>query len=200
VAEAVDLPELPMPLAWLREPEAWSSDGGALTIGAGGRTDWFVDPGGAESVLDAPALIGLPPDRDFTLAARVRVDAAATFDAGVLFVHADDRTWAKLCLERSPQGELMIVSVVTRGVSDDCNSQPCDGGEAWLRVARLGEAFAFHASAVGERWELVRYFALAPNEVSVGFEAQSPTGAGCIATFAEISYEGRRLADLRDGS
>src|ERR1044071_3017232 len=104
-AETVDLPALPMGLRWRRQPEAWSSEGGTLTIRAGARTDWFADPAGAEPVLNAPALAGRAPDRDFTLAARVRVDAEATFDAGVLFVHADDRTWAKLCLERSPQGE-----------------------------------------------------------------------------------------------
>jgi uncharacterized protein len=199
-AEAVDLPALPMPLEWLREPESWSSEGGALTIAAGPRTDWFVDPGGAEPVLNAPALVGIPPDRDFTLAARVRVDAAATFDAGVLLVHRDDRTWAKLCLERSPEGEPTIVSVVTRGVSDDCNSWTCERGEAWLRVARLGDAFALHASADGGRWELVRYFGLPPGEVRLGFEVQSPTGAGCRATFAALAYEAGRLASLRDGS
>jgi regulation of enolase protein 1 (concanavalin A-like superfamily) len=80
------------------------------------------------------------------------MDGASTFDAGVLFVHADDTTWAKLCLELSPQGQPMIVSVVTRDVSDDCNSHPLEGAESWLRVARLSSAFAFHVSRDGERW------------------------------------------------
>src|SRR2546421_645033 len=81
-----------------------------------------------------------------TILARVRIDGTSTFDAGVLFIHADDTTWAKLCLELSPLAEPMIVSVVTRGVSDDCNSQTIEGKEAWLRVARRDGAFAFHAS------------------------------------------------------
>ena len=94
----------------------------------------------------------------------------------------------------------MVVSVVTRGVSDDCNSHTIEGGEAWLRVARVDGAFAFHASADGRHWQLVRHFALTAGDVQVGFEAQSPTGSGCTATFSGFAYARRRLADLRDGS
>jgi hypothetical protein len=171
-----------------------------LTIRAGAKTDWFVDPAGAEPVTDAPALVGRPPDEDFTLLARVRIHAASTFDAGVLFVHADERAWAKLCLERSPQGTPMIVSVVTRDVSDDCNSEAVEDQLTWLRLAKLGSAFAFHASDDGLSWRLVRYFALPTHDVAVGFEAQCPTGPGCTATFDQIAYTAGRLGDLRDGS
>ena len=57
----------------------------------------------------------------------------ATYDAGVLTLRRRDDLWAKLCFERSPQGEPMVVSVVTRGVSDDCNSFVVDGRSVWLR-------------------------------------------------------------------
>jgi regulation of enolase protein 1 (concanavalin A-like superfamily) len=159
------IPSLPMGFSWLRPPLDWSLDGGAPRIGAGPKTDWFADPAGGVPVLNAPALVGRPPDEDFTLLARVRIDAASTFDAGVLFVHGDDKTWAKHCLELSPQGQPMIVSVVTRGVSDDCNSQTVEGGEVWLRLARANGVFAFHVSRDGERWELVRFFALPVRDI-----------------------------------
>ena len=77
-------------------------DGGQLTIEAGAETDWFADPAGGEPVVNAPALVGRPPDEEFTLWARVRVDAASAFDAGALFIYCDDTMWAKLCLELSP--------------------------------------------------------------------------------------------------
>jgi len=198
--EGVTVAALPMALSWLRPPASWSSEGGELKIGAGPSTDWFANPAGGTPVLNAPVLVGRPPDEHFTLLARVRIDGASTFDAGVLFIHADDTTWAKLCLEVSPQGQPMIVSVVTRRVSDDCNSQAVEGNEAWLRVARVSGAFAFHASADGERWELVRFFALPAHDVDVGFAAQSPTGVGCSASFRDLAYVNRRLGDLRDGS
>jgi regulation of enolase protein 1 (concanavalin A-like superfamily) len=198
--EGVTIPALPMRLSWLRPPATWSLEVGELRIGAGPKTDWFADPAGGAPVLNAPALVGRPPDEDFTLLARVRIGGASMFDAGVLFIHADDKTWAKLCLELSPAGQPMIVSVVTRGVSDDCNSQTVEDNEAWLRVARLNGALAFHTSLDGERWELVRSFALPARDLDVGFSAQSPTGGGCTASFREVAYANRRLADLRDGT
>jgi regulation of enolase protein 1 (concanavalin A-like superfamily) len=199
VAEGVELPPLPISFSWLRQPASWRLDGGRLRIEAGAKTDCFADPAGGRPVSNAPALVGRPPDGDFTLLARVRIDAMSTFDAGALFVYGDDGLWAKLCLELSPQGRPMIVSVVTRGVSDDCNSQTVESGEAWLRLARIDGAIAFHASREGERWELVRHFALPADDIEVGFEAQSPTGLGCNATFSEIAYASGRLPELRGG-
>jgi hypothetical protein len=133
--------------------------------------------------------------------ARVEVDFAATFDAGVLVVRAGELTWAKLCFELSPEAEPTIVSVVTRGVSDDCNSVVVDGNAVWLRISRLGAAFAFHASTDGAHWRLVRHFALAAGETpAVGFLSQSPLGDGCSTRFDEISFESRRLDDMRSGA
>ena len=117
----------------------------------------------------------------------------------MLVVHESDGVWAKLCFEYSPQREPMVVSVVTRGVSDDCNSFVVDGASVWLRVARVGSAFAFHASTDGSNWSFIRHFALEGGEPSVGFAAQSPTGEGCAVTFEQIAYEAARLGDLRSG-
>jgi regulation of enolase protein 1 (concanavalin A-like superfamily) len=76
-----------------------------------------------------------------------------------------------------------------------------DGPSVWLRVARIGIAFAFHASTDGRQWRLVRHFALdgAP-EPSAGFLAQSPTGEGCAVAFEHISYRADTLGDLRSGA
>jgi uncharacterized protein len=171
-----------------------------MTIAAGPRTDLFVDPGGGEAALNAPMLLGAT-EGDFLLSARVRADLRATFDAGALMLHSGERTWAKLALERSPQGEAMIVSVVTRVVSDDANGPVVVGDSVWLRVARIGGTCALHSSSDGQRWDLVRHFALeAPAGLAAGFLAQSPTGDGCTATFDDVRFDRRTLADLRDGS
>jgi len=204
--QSVTVPALPMPLHWQSPPLGWRvADGGALTITAGARSDLFVDPQGTAAALNAPCLVGRPTG-DFLLRARVTVDFAATYDAGVLLLWEHERVWAKLCFEYSPQRQPMVVSVVTRGVSDDCNSFEVDGHQVWLRVARLGPAFAFHASTDGSFWQLVRYFALdagvgarAGAAPAVGFLAQSPTGEGCSVTFADIGFRPERLRDLRSG-
>lgn len=192
------LPELR--LRRLGEPARAEVRDGALELAAGPRTDWFVDPRGETApVGNAPALVGAPSG-DFTLAARVTVEFASTYDAGALVLFGHERSWAKLAFEFSPQREPMIVSVVTRDLSDDCNSFVVDGNSAWLRVSRIGRTFAFHASTDGSWWQLVRHFALEPgDELLAGFEAQSPLGEGCTAFFGDIRYETRTLPDIRSG-
>jgi regulation of enolase protein 1 (concanavalin A-like superfamily) len=195
----VELSSLPFSPRWLGAPLTWSADGDTLTIAAGPRTDWFVHPGTREAKLDAPAFVG-PTAGDFLLSARVEVDFASRFDAGVLALWRDEQTWAKLCLEYSPDGEAMVVSVVTRSTSDDCNSSIVAGNSVWLRIARIGREFAFHTSTDRTAWRLVRHFALTDDdEIEVGFLAQSPTGEGCTARFSEIRFSATTLADLRSG-
>jgi regulation of enolase protein 1 (concanavalin A-like superfamily) len=195
------LADLPMALEWQVEPLDWTvGRDGSLSIVAGARTDLFADPAGGPTALGAPRIVGAV-EGDFQLSARVRADLQATFDAGALVLHAADHMWVKLALERSPQGEAMIVSVVTRGVSDDANGRVVSGDAVWLRVARMGPACALHASDDGERWEIVRHFALdAPDGLAAGFLAQSPTGDGCTATFDDVRFVAEPLAQLRDGS
>jgi regulation of enolase protein 1 (concanavalin A-like superfamily) len=95
----------------------------------------------------------------------------------------------------------MIVSVVTHGASDDANGFVVDGTQVWLRVSRLGPAFAFHASTDGAAWHLIRHFPLDVGpQASLGFLAQSPTGAGCTVTFDDIRVAPVRLSDLRSGA
>ncbi len=170
----------------------------ATALTAGPRTDLFVPPGGGAPTLNAPMQIA-ETSGDFLLAATIRVRLEAIFDAGALLLWRDEETWAKLALERSPAGRPTVVSVVTRGRSDDCNSVTLRGGEARLRVARLGEECAFHLFA-GGRWELVRHFSLGDGPLSAGFLAQSPTGQGCSASFEDVSFETRRLDDVRSGA
>jgi regulation of enolase protein 1 (concanavalin A-like superfamily) len=189
---------LPFPTRWLVEPIASSQEGPKLLIETGPRTDMFVSPQGDAPALNAPALVRAV-EGDFTLSARVQVAFASAFDAGVLLLYGDESRWAKLCFEYSPQGEPMIVSVITRGVSDDANGAVVDGDTVWLRIARIGSAYAFHFSSDGATWSFARHFAL-DGELEVGFEAQSPTGEGCVVRFDEIRFEQRTLGDLRDGS
>jgi regulation of enolase protein 1 (concanavalin A-like superfamily) len=197
----ISLTSMPMPLRWGAEPVRCETDGGRrVRIATGARTDLFVDPGGDHVLLNAPRLLGTPPDGDFVLSARVTVEFAGTYDAGVLLLWADESRWAKVCFERSPAGTNMIVSVVNRRCSDDANGYVVDGSTTWLRVARLGRAFAFHASSDGEHWNFVRYFDLGTESVQVGLEVQAPVGDGCAATFEDIEFASRRLTDLRDGS
>jgi uncharacterized protein len=194
------LAALPMELRPVGDA-AWAASGEQLSVHAGARTDWFVAPGDdAATTMNAPALVG-EIGGDYTLSARVAVEFRSTFDAGALVVYGGADRWGKLAFEYSPAREPMVVSVVTRGRSDDANAFTVDGGAIRLRIARLGSAYAFHASTDGTSWQLVRHFTLGDGpEPAVGFEAQSPLGDGCTAVFDEIDFTRERLAELRDGS
>lgn len=197
---SVTLPALPAPLRWLGTPARWALEGdSAFTATSGGKTDWFIDPEVSVRVHNAPALL-FTAGSPCQLSARVTVEAEATFDAGVLTVRQSEDTWAKLCFERSPQGQLMIVSVVTRGVSDDCNSIPVDGSTVYLRLSKLEQSYAFHYSLDGAAWHMVRFFSLGgQREAEIGFLVQSPTGDGCTVTFTDIAYKPEKLLNLRSG-
>lgn len=197
----LNVPGVPFPLSPVG---AWQLvETGTVTGTAAPHTDLFIDPGGSnQSTLNAATLLGVPPEGDFQFSARVTVDFAATFDAGVLLLWSDDRHWGKLCFEFSPAGEPMVVSVVTRGVSDDANGFVVSGRSLWLRVSRIDQAYAYHASTDGKSWQMIRFFRVGDETAGdrIGFEAQSPTGDGSVVTFEDIRFVPERLGDLRDGS
>ena len=187
-------------LRWLHEPATAAVTGGQLSLRAGASTDWVTSPLTGDRSLNAPALV-FPAADDYILSARVAVSFAATFDAGVLVAYQDEQTWAKLCFEYSPQRRPMVVSVVTRGESDDCNSVELDRDWVYLRLARNGPAFILHYSMDGHYWHFVRLFALglAGTPTKTGFLAQSPFGEGVTVRFSEFGYEQRVIADIRSG-
>lgn len=191
-------------LGWVVDPpQPATVTGTAVAFAAGPRTDLFSDPAGAEPQAGAPLLLGRHPG-DVRLSARVTAPLSATFDAVALVVWASPESWGKLALEYSPQRETTIVSVVTRGVSDDANSFAVPESHAWLRIARAGETIAFHASVDGLWWSLIRVFTLpGAAEASFGFLVQSPTGAGLEGRFDQIEWQAGALdlgEQLRDGS
>lgn len=189
---------------------SWNVDpttGSVTTVGLPGA-DIFTDPGGADSQVtsatlhNAATLLTPAPDGDFQLSARVTVDFQEKFDAGVLFLRHDEKTWAKLCFEFSHENDPMVVTAVNHGVSDDANAFVVDGRTIHLRISRKGRVLAHHASHDGKTWVFVRAFAFesvdAPLEV--GFEAQSPNGQGCAVTFEDLRLTTTSISDFRDGS
>lgn len=196
------IPSIPGKMQWTHPPVDWQTEDGALSATTGPVTDLFTSPGGDAPVNNSPRLLAQVAG-DFMLSARVIVDFRAKFDAGVLILYAGPGQWAKLCFEFSPLDEPTVVSVVTRGLSDDCNSVVMPSKQVYLRVARMGDAFGFHYSADGAYWHMVRFFSLGEvgkgEEIGVGFSVQSPTGEGCTAVFDRIEFAQRTLTDMRSG-
>jgi regulation of enolase protein 1 (concanavalin A-like superfamily) len=196
-----EIPLVPLRFRWDVFPAAPPHvDEGSLGFSSPARTDLFADPSGPAPVLDAPRALS-PVTGDFQLVARVTAELRELFDAGALLLWCAAERWAKLALERSPERKPTIVSVVTRGTSDDCNSCALEHPASWLRISRLGAACAFHVSDDGTTWRLIRHFAIAGWEpLSAGFLVQSPRGRGTAAAFSEVRFLPVALEDLRSGA
>src|SRR5690606_8569945 len=92
------IPDIPAPQHWHNAPRSWNwSADNQLTIEAGERTDWFIDPQGAVETGNAPALL-FSVHEPAMLTAKVSVHFASTYDAGALVVHHAPNVWGKLAL------------------------------------------------------------------------------------------------------
>lgn len=204
--DEVQLPGFPR-LRWTHgagDHEVSVDDGASvLTLRARPGVDWSNSSSEADLVIatDATALVFAAPAQ-FRLSARVRVlGGRTTYDAGALVVWADERHWAKLCFEQSPQGQPMVVSVVTNTWSDDVNSSDVDDQAVHLRVSTHGSALTFHCSSDGRLWRFVRQFRLQTwQPLLIGFMSQAPLGQECVARFDRLEFTAEPLADPRDQS
>lgn len=200
--DVIRIPGLP-DLSWTSTTgtAAFDAEAGALSLTSEAEVDWSNSSLGGPQELGATALAFDAPER-FTLSARISVlSERSTFDAGALALWVDGDHWAKLCFEQSPQGQAMVVSVVTNTWSDDVNSTIVTADSVWMRVSRLDDAWAFHSSTDGVTWDFVRVFRLhADAPVRVGFLSQAPLGPPCEARFDDITLGAEPPQDLRDGS
>jgi len=193
----VSIPGLPGTLNWQNTPRSWNLDTkNVLTISSNLKTDWFVDPFDATVANTAPILL-FTPASDYVLSARVTVKFATKWDAGALMLMGDDHHWAKLSFEFSPDSKPTLVTVVTRGLSDDCNSMNLPQDSVYLRIAKSGRTYVFYFSTDGQNWQILRTFSLDTElPVRVGFESQSPAGSGAVAQFSAITYDPHRIGNI----
>jgi len=191
------IPGLPGPLTWQNAPRAWNIDSkNVLTISSNPKTDWFVDPFDGTVAKTAPILL-FTPGPDYVLSVRVAVQFTTKWDAGALMLWGDDHHWAKLSYEFSPDQKPTLVTVVTRGLSDDCNSLSLTGDSVYLRIAKSGNTYVFYFAIDGKNWQILRTFSLDTDlPIRAGFESQSPEGSGAIAKFSAITYDPHRISNI----
>ncbi len=191
------IPGLPGTLTWQNSPHSWQLDyKNVLTISAEAKTDWFVDPFDDTVAKNAPILL-FTPDPDYVLSTRVALKFVNKWDAGALMLWGDDHHWAKLSFEFSPGKKPTLVTVVTRGLSDDCNSKELRSDSVYLRIAKSGTTYVFYFSTDARNWQILRTFSLDTDlPIRVGFEAQSPAGSGAVVKFSAITYDSHRIGNI----
>jgi hypothetical protein len=184
---------LPKTFQWRNSPVDWGTKDGVLTIKSAAKTDWYVAAIDGNPSASSPILL-FPAGKDFWFSAKVTVDFKAQFDAGALVVYADEKNWVKFAFESQNGKTGSIVSVVTRGLSDDNTGTAIEDNSVYLKVSKTGQAIFLYFSIDGRKWNLTRAFNLGPErQLQFGFSAQSPTGAGSTATFSEIHYKPEAL-------
>lgn len=185
-------------MKWLNEPPEWGFNDAGLTIIPRASSDFFRPYDGPPK--DNCCLLYKEITGDFTVAAQVTAHLVDFGDAAALTVRANEIQWAKLCLERSPIGEVSLVSVVTNPWSDDSNGEIVTSSECYLRLTRKGNVFGMHYSLDGTKWRFVRAFALEiPHRVMVGIHAQAPFTPGCRVVFGSLTISPEPVADFRSG-
>ena len=191
----VHMATIPVPLYWQNQPLSYSGKGNQLLIVAGEKTDMFRDPNVTYNTDNAPKLLFQPAD-NFVLTASIQHAFASKWDGGALVLIEDSLNWIKFCFEKDYTGANRVVSVVTKDISDDCNSIQITGNKVFYKMAKADNVITLYVSSDGKKWLLVRHLQFNNRiPVKVGFLAQSPTGKKCSVRFANINYQATKISD-----
>lgn len=193
--DSVHIAAIPRAMGWENIPQAFSVGKKDLTIEAGEKTDMFRDPNVTYDTDNAPKLL-FTAHHDFVLSASIEHSFANKWDGGAIVIKQDSLQWIKFCFERDYTGARRVVSVVTKNISDDCNSVEINGNKVFYKVAKAGNVITLYYSLNGTKWFLVRHFQFdTEKKLAVGFLAQSPIGKTCKVTFGNITYVAKKIKD-----
>ncbi len=196
--DTLTITAIPHPLRWENKPVSFSIIKNKVVIKAGAKTDMFRDPNVTYNTDNAPKLV-FKTSEDFVLISRIEHGFKSKWDGGAFVLKYDSLNWVKFCFEKDYTGARRVVSVVTKDVSDDCNSVTIPSNFVWFKMAKAGNVITLYYSIEGSKWTLVRHFQFEPREVMVGFLAQSPTGSACEVSFSSIQYKQVTIKDPYKG-
>ena len=197
--DSLQIHSIPHSLFWENRPLRYSIRTDTLVIQAGEKTDMFRDPNVTYNTDNAPKLM-FQADENFVLTASIEHAFANQWDGGALVIWQDSLNWIKFCFEKDYTGARRVVSVVTKNISDDCNSVEIQGNKVFYKVAKAGNVITLYFSKEGIHWFLVRHLQFDLRKgYRVGFLAQSPTGKQCEVRFSNIMYTKKKIRDPYEG-
>ncbi len=195
----VSISAIPHKLFWENTPKSFSVNKDQIVIEAGKKTDMFRDPNVSYNTDNAPKLL-FEADDNFVLTASVEHAFTNKWDGGAILIKQDSLNWIKFCFEKDYTGAKRVVSVVTKGISDDCNSIEMNSSKVYYKVAKADNVITLYSSPDGVRWLLIRHLQFDTSKgFKVGFLAQSPTGDRCEVTFSDIVYMIKKIKDPYSG-
>lgn len=179
-------------------------EGNTLRFRANEKADFFCDPDEKISNNTAPILLKeIDNTKPFTLTAKVTpgFNATGTFNAGVLYVYANDTFWQKLCFEQDERGNYRVVTVRTQGTSDDNNHDIISQGTVYLRIFSDTRTMASYYSLDKRNWVMVRlYKNNYPDRVFIGISNQCPQDKSSYSLFEELTLTTDHVDNIRMGN
>ena len=186
---------IPYVLSWTNNPLSYHIGPGSILIKAGAKTDMFRDPNVTYNTDNAPRL-SFTTDKNFVLTVAIHHDFISKWDGGAIVLETDKMNWIKFCFEKDYTGLHRVVSVVTHGISDDCNSVAIPGNQVYYKIAKADNVVTLYYSTSGKKWFLIRHLQFNTDKpTTLGFLAQSPTGKACAVQFSHITYFAKKISD-----
>jgi len=193
--DSIRIKSVPYGMFWENKAEKFSIQTNEMIIVAGEKTDMFRDPNVTYNTDNAPKLL-FRPDHDFVLIVTIEHSFSNKWDGGAIVLKQDSLNWIKFCFEKDYTGAKRVVSVVTKNISDDCNSVELKTNKVYYKLAKADNVITLYYSLEGKKWFLVRHLQFdTDKDLKLGFLAQSPTGRRCEVKFSNISYVAKKIKD-----
>ena len=193
--DSIRINSIPYGMFWENKAEKFSATNNEMIMIAGEKTDMFRDPNVTYNTDNAPKLL-FRPDNDFILIASIEHSFSSKWDGGAIVLKQDSLNWIKFCFEKDYTGAKRVVSVVTKNISDDCNSVEIKTNKVYYKLAKADNVITLYYSLEGKKWFLIRHLQFDTDKnLTLGFLAQSPTGKKCEVKFSNISYRAKRIND-----
>jgi regulation of enolase protein 1 (concanavalin A-like superfamily) len=174
-------------MQWYNEPPSWDVQGGAVTVKAGPKTDfWRKTHYGF--IRDNGHFFYQTVSGDFVAEVKVSGQYQALYDQAGLMLRLDNTTWIK-CGVEYVDGVQHVSAVVTRDFSDWSVIPLAQNPPTfWLRVTREKEAVEIQYSLDGTAYHLLRLAYLTEQDtMQVGLMCAAPDGDGFTTVFEDFT-------------
>lgn len=122
------------------------------------------------------------------------------YNAGVLYIYVNDSLYHKFCFEQDERGRHRVVTVRTRGTSDDNNHDIVAQPFVYMKISSDTKTVASYYSLDNKNWQMVRLYQNDyPKQIGVGISAQCPVDKGTVSYFEEFKLESSSVKDFRLG-